>query len=101
MRHRISIRGSVRRSVGPSVRPSVRYASSDITQMTHQVARLGLFVTGSKRALAVLTFLCSYFDADICTSPPTPRMTTLYLPHPPYPSFRPHPLRRIIVDGAR
>ena len=39
MRPRISIRGSVR----PSVRPSVRYASSDITQMTHLVARLGLF----------------------------------------------------------
>ena len=51
MRHRISIRGSVRPSILPSVRPSVRpsdrpsvrYASSDITQMTHLVARLGLF----------------------------------------------------------
>ena len=33
----------VRQSVSPSVRPSVRYAFSDIEQMTHRVARLGLF----------------------------------------------------------
>ena len=37
---RISIRGSVRRSVCPSVCQSVCYAFSDITQMTHRVARL-------------------------------------------------------------
>ena len=30
-------------SVGPSVRPSFFYASSNITQRTHRVARLGLF----------------------------------------------------------
>ena len=39
MRHRISIRGSVH----PSIGPLVQYACSKITQMTHQVARLGLF----------------------------------------------------------
>ena len=48
MRHRLSLRGSVgpsvRPSVGPSVRPSVRYASSNITQMTHLVAQSGLFI---------------------------------------------------------
>ena len=43
---------SVGPSVGRSVRRSVRYASSNIAQMTHRVARLGLF---SK-------YLCSFFD---------------------------------------
>ena len=46
MRHRISIRAFVRPSVRPLVRPSVRlsvrYASSNITQMNHRVARLRL-----------------------------------------------------------
>ena len=44
-----SVRPSVRPSDRPSVRPSIRYASSNITEMTHRVARLGLFITAPAR----------------------------------------------------
>ena len=39
----LSVHPSVDPSVRPLVRPLVCYASSNITQMTHLVARLGLF----------------------------------------------------------
>ena len=71
MRHRISIRGSVRLSVRPSVcpsvhpsvglsvHPSIRYTSSDITQMMHRVARLGLFYKFTGTHVFTLLFVIS------------------------------------------
>ena len=63
MHPRISIRGSV----CPSVRPSVHYASSDITQMTHRVARLGLFFSGSP--IIARSFLFSLLVLSFMKSP--------------------------------